>query len=63
MRTLRRVFVTLVWGGILVGQSQFVYAGPTIHFTVRLNNVTVPWLVPPPTGLSSFARRFLRALA
>ena len=51
---MRIVFATLVLGVILVGQSESVYAGPAIHFTLRLNNVTIPWLVPPPTGLSSF---------
>jgi hypothetical protein len=40
-------------GFILVGQSQSAYAGPATHFTLRLNNTTIPWLFPPP-GLSSF---------
>lgn len=51
MRTLWVVFVTLLLGFLPVGQSQPAYAGPAIHLTLRLNNVTVPWLVP--NGLSS----------
>lgn len=54
MQTLRIVFAAVVLGFIFVGQSQSAYAGPATHFTLRLNNVTVPWLLPPPTGLSSF---------
>jgi hypothetical protein len=54
MRTLRTVFATVMLGFILVGQSQSAYAGPGTHFTLRLKNATIPWLYPPPSGLSSF---------
>ena len=45
MQTLRIVFAAVVLGFIFVGQSQSAYAGPATHFTLRLNNVTVPWLL------------------
>jgi hypothetical protein len=35
-------------GFILVGPSQSAYAGPATHFTLRLNNATIPWSFPPP---------------
>lgn len=54
MRTLRIVSSAMVLGFILVDQSQFAYAGPPTHFTLRLKNSTIPWGFPPPGGLSSF---------
>jgi hypothetical protein len=57
MRTLRTVFATVVLGSILVGHSQSTYAGAGTHFTLRLKNATIPWLYPPPGGLSSFCSR------
>jgi hypothetical protein len=56
MRTLRIVFaaVAVMLGFIFVGQSQSAYAEPATHFTLRVNNATIPWLIPPPGGLSSF---------
>jgi hypothetical protein len=54
VRMLRIVFSTIVLVFILVDRSQFAYAGPATHFTLRLNNTTIPWLFPPPDGLSSF---------
>ena len=54
MRTLRIVFAAVMLGSIFVGQSQSVYAGPATHFTLRVNNATIPWLIPPPGGLSGF---------
>src|SRR4051794_24959725 len=54
MRTLRIVSSAMVLGFILVDHSQFAYAGPATHFTLRLNNSTIPWGYPPPEGLSSF---------
>jgi hypothetical protein len=53
MRTLRIAFAAVMLGFILVGQSHSTYAGPATHFALRLNNFTVPWLLPPPNGLSS----------
>jgi hypothetical protein len=29
-------------------------AGPATHFSVRTENVTIPWAFPPPDGISSF---------
>jgi hypothetical protein len=54
MQRLRIVLATTMLVGLLVGVSQSVFAGPATHFTVRLNNATIPWLFPPPDGLSSF---------
>jgi hypothetical protein len=54
VQTLRIVSSAIVLGFSLVDQSQFAHAGPATHFTLRLNNATIPWLFPPPGGLSSF---------
>jgi hypothetical protein len=54
MRRLRIRLATVIVVCLLVGVSQSVFAGPAAHFTVRLNNATIPWVFPPPEGLSSF---------
>jgi hypothetical protein len=59
VRTLRIVSSAIVLG-FLVDQTQFAYAGPATHFTLRLNNSTIPWAFPPPEGLSSGLRREMR---
>ena len=54
MRKLRLVIRTVLLVFVLVGLVPSAFAGPADHFTVRLNNVTIPWAFPPPDGLSSF---------
>jgi hypothetical protein len=54
MRTLRIVFAAVMLGSIFVGQSQSAQGGAAARFALRLNNATIPWLIPPPGGLSSF---------
>lgn len=54
MRTLRVVLVPVLLVFMLVGLVPSSFAASVTHFNVRLNDVTIPWLFPPPEGLSSF---------
>jgi hypothetical protein len=54
MRPFKMIFAVLVLVLALLGQSQSASAGPATHYSVRPDNVTIPWAYPPPEGLSSF---------
>lgn len=57
MRTMRIFFVAVMLVTFLFGHSQPASAGSATHYSVRVNNVTIPWFFPPPEGLSSLCPR------
>lgn len=54
MRKSWLVIAAVLSAFMLVGLVPTAFAGPGGHFSVRLNNATIPWIFPPPVGLSSF---------
>lgn len=44
MRAIRIIFVAVMLVFALAGQSQPALAGSATHFSVHLNNATIPWL-------------------
>lgn len=63
MRRLLIVFTTAMLMCLLVGLSQSVFADDDSEDTedtkvnVRVENATIPWVFPPPDGLSSFCSK------
>jgi hypothetical protein len=54
MKKVWFVLGTLVLMVMLVALVPSALAGPVGQYQVRLENATIPWLFPPPDGLSSF---------
>jgi hypothetical protein len=46
MRSLRLVSTAIVVAMMLLSQSQSASAGPATHFSVQLDNATIPWFIP-----------------
>jgi hypothetical protein len=54
MPSIRPILATILSLSMLFGFIPSALAGSATHFTVQLNDATIPWLFPPPDGLSSF---------
>jgi hypothetical protein len=54
MRALRSVFSILIFLSVLLAPFQSVSARAASTYSVMVKNVTIPWVSPPPEGLSSF---------
>lgn len=54
MRTQRLFLAVILSLSLLFGLVPAAFAGNAAHYSVRVENVTIPWAFPPPDGLSSF---------
>ena len=54
MHAYRLVMTAVLLLSLLFGLAPSAFAGNGERFSVRLENVTIPWAFPPPDGISSF---------
>ena len=52
MRKIRSVFAAVMLVFVLFGQSRSASAASAVIYTVHLQDTTIPWVFPPPEGLS-----------